>query len=157
MTESRRTGPADEALLARLGHLADQIDPVPESTYQLAHAALALRSIDSELAELVDDSDLHADELTAVRGMAEVRLLSYQTDDVAIELQVARQDRGHSVLGQVIGAAVGEIRIDTATRAETVPVDDLGQFTLDGLPGGPFRIRLTGPGGTPVTTDWTTL
>ena len=149
--------PADEALLARLGDIGDEIDPVPESTYQLARAAFALRSVDAELAELVDDSALHAGALAGVRGGADLRLLSYQTADLDIELQVTRQHQGHSILGQLAGTVVREVGVETSAGVRTVAVDELGRFTVDGVPRGPFRLRLAGPAGTPVTTDWTTL
>jgi hypothetical protein len=157
MTEQWRPGTGDEALLARLGRVSDQVDPAPELTYQSAQAAFTLRSIDAELAELVDDSALNADALAGVRGESDLRLLSYQTADVDIELQVTRQHRGHSILGQLAGTMVREIGVETSAGMRTVPVDELGRFTVDDVPRGPFRLRLTGPAGTPVTTDWTTL
>jgi hypothetical protein len=145
-----------DTLLARLGHIADQLDPVPELVYQMAYAGFQLRSLDSEIAELVEDSALHADALATVRG-DDVRLLYYQASEVGIELEVTSHAGRHAVLGQVVGGADWEVRAETAAGIRPVAVDDLGRFSLADLPAGPFRVRVTSPDRPPVTTNWVTL
>jgi hypothetical protein len=51
-------------LIAELGRVAAELDPVPDLTYQVAYRALALRDVDAELAELVDDTALAASAAT---------------------------------------------------------------------------------------------
>ena len=50
--------PADEALLLALNRVAEQVDPVPVLTSELARATFSLRDLDSELAALTHDSVL---------------------------------------------------------------------------------------------------
>jgi hypothetical protein len=149
----------NDALLRRLGHIADQVDPVPELAYQLGYAAYTVRSLDSELAELIDDSALHPDGLAAVRGETDVRMLYYQASELGVELQVTDRFGHHSALGQVIGGSAVEVRLETLELAtqESVPIDELGRFDLDDLPSGPFRLHVIDPESATVTTDWTSL
>jgi len=146
-----------DTLLARLGQIADQLDPVPELTYRLAYASFQLRSLDSEIAELVEDSALDADQLAGVRGHDDVRLLYYQASEVGIELEVTSHAGRHAVLGQVVGGADWEVRAETAAWTRPVSVDDLGRFRLADLPAGPFRVRVESPDRPAVTTNWVTL
>jgi hypothetical protein len=145
-----------DALLARLGYIADQLDPVPDLTYRMAYAGFQLRSIDSELAELIEDSALHDDALAGVRG-DDARLLYYQASELGIELEVTSHAGRHAVLGQVVGGTAWEVRAETAVGVQPVTVDDLGRFSLANLPAGPFRVRVTSPDRPPVTTNWVTL
>ncbi len=59
---------ANQALFARLARIADEIDPVPELSYELGRVAFELRRLDSELAELVRDSAADRELLAGVRG-----------------------------------------------------------------------------------------
>ncbi len=151
---------SNDAMLRSLGRIAERLDPVPELAYQLGYSAFTVRSLDSELAELVDDSALHSDGLAGVRGEADVRMLYYQASDLGIELQVTHRFGRHSALGQLIGSmSATEVRLETLELApqESVPIDELGRFDFEDLPGGAFRLHVLDPDATPVTTDWTTL
>ena len=151
---------SNDALLRGLGRIADELDPVPELAYQLGYAAYTVRSLDSELAELVDDSALHPDGLAGVRGEADVRMLYYQASELGVELEVTHRFGRRSALGQVIGSATpAEVRLETVELApqESVPIDELGRFDFDDLPAGPFRLHLLAPERPTVTTDWTSL
>jgi hypothetical protein len=156
MNHSQSSEQANKMLLLRLAHILDRIDPVPEPTFELASASYLLRSVNSEYAELVDDSATHPDRFAGVRGDRGVRMLYYETPDFGVELQVTEGDDGRSVLGQVVAGTATEIRAETMTRVETVKVDELGRFGFDNLPSGPFRIHVSGPS-RPIVTDWTTL
>jgi hypothetical protein len=145
-----------DTLLARLGQIADQLDPVPELTYRLAYASFQLRSLDSEIAELVEDSALRTDQLAGVRG-DDARLLYYQASELGIELEVTSHGGRHAVLGQVVGGADWEVRAETAAWTRPVAVDELGRFRLADLPAGPFRVRVQSPHRPTVTTNWVTL
>ena len=149
---------SNDALLRRLGGIAERLEPVPELAYQAGYAAFSVRSLDSELAELVDDSALHPEGLAMVRGEDDVRMLYYQASELGIELQVTRRLGRSSALGQVLGSAT-EVRVETLEVApqDSAPIDELGRFDLADLPAGPFRLHVLAPGRTPVTTDWTSL
>jgi len=150
----------DEALMTRLRDIAERIDPVPDLVYELGRAAFSLRSLDAELAELVDDSALHTDSFAGVRSAdSAVRMLYYESSELAVELHVTHREGRRSGLGQVIGGSATEVRVESTNRGDgqTVQIDDLGRFDLADLPGGPFRMHLLHPGRTLVITSWTTL
>jgi hypothetical protein len=146
----------NDELLAELGRVALQADPPPPLTYELGYAAFTLRTIDHELAVLVDDSALHEDALAGVRGESTVRMLFYQGADVGVELHVTRRDGRSSALGQVIGYQFSMVRVELPDEEQLIPVDDLGRFDLE-LPRGLFRLHLEDPDRPTVTTGWTNL
>jgi hypothetical protein len=146
----------NDALLLDLGRIALQADPPPPLCYDLGYAALSTRTIDHELAALVDDSALHHDTLAGVRGASAVRMLFYQGADVGVELHVTRRDELSSALGQVIGYQFSMVRVELPDAERLVAVDDLGRFDLE-LPRGRFRLHLEDPDRPTVTTGWTNL
>ena len=89
MNSTAAQDPADAALLALLQQVAEQVDPVPELSYDLARATFGLRDLDSQLAALMHDSALEAGDLVRRGGDADVRLLSYEAGDLMVELQVS--------------------------------------------------------------------
>lgn len=151
---------ADQALLIRLGEVAGAVDPVPDHVLELGRAALALRDLDSELAELVADS---AVELAGVRsGSTETRLLSFEAGDLAVDVQVSTAGGGRmSILGQVVpvpAPAGGVIRLESQSGAmATSDLDSLGDFRFGIVPDGLIRLRVELPGATAVTTTWIDL
>lgn len=145
---------ADDALVARLRRVAEQVDPVPELSSELARATFSLRDLDSELAALTHDSALATGELVRAAGRSDARLLSYEAGELTVELQVTSSGEARTVLGEVQGGTVERIAVHAGGGVvETVP-DDLGRFRLDDLPAGPFRIRLETADGRAVTTSW---
>jgi len=151
------TGPpsSDDELLARLAHVVEEADPVPAGVTEAALAALATRTLDAELAELVEDSALGT--LTAVRdGGADTRMLSFESAGLTVELQVRADGATRAVRGLVAGA-VGEVTAQTRDTERTAPVDEGGWFSLDGLPPGPVRLRMRATGGAAVVTSWVSI
>ena len=149
--------PADEALVAELGRVVAQVDPVPDLVLELGRAAFAMRTLDSELAELVRDSELEA---LAVRGTATgPRLLSFEAHGVSVELQVAGHGRSVDVMGQVSGSEPGAlaVRLEGADGETAVDVDELGMFRATGLAAGRLRVHVLVDGERRVTTSWVTL
>lgn len=149
----------DQSLLTRLSAIAQQVDGPPPLAFELGRAALSWRPVDSELAQLVADSAL---ESAVVRSMEPAtRLLSFEFDDMTIEIQVSvRRDRW-SLLGQVLPeppAPDGVVRVETNAGAEaSAPLDPLGEFEIDDVPGNLIRLRIEVPGTTAVTTEWVSL
>lgn len=148
---------ADEALIAELGRVVAQVDPPPELVLELGRAAFAMRTLDSELAELVRDSEQEA---LAVRGTATgPRLLSFEADGIGVELQVAGTGRSVDVMGQVSGAepATLAVRLEGAAGEVAAEVDDLGMFRATDLPAGRLRVHVLVDSERRVTTSWVTL
>jgi hypothetical protein len=146
----------NDALLARLRSIADEADPVPEVVADGARAAFGMRDLDSELAELIMDSE--ADEpAVAMRGAGdEVRLLTFGTESVTVEIQVTPAGSERFILGVVTGAT-GPVEVETPHHRETETLDDLGRFWVSGLAAGLVRFRVTPESGHTVTTRWTTI
>jgi len=144
------TGTSDDELLARLRNAANELDPVPEHVLAAARAAITTRRLDEELAELIADSALAG--AVGVRAAGEeVRLLSFESADVSLELQVEYQGAEVAVRGLVTGAT-GEAVVEVAGTRHAAPIDD-GWFAVTGLPRGATRVSVPGPAG-PVVTSW---
>ena len=147
--------PDDAALLTRLGAIARVADPVPDAVRQFGRASFGLRRLDAELAELTSDSD---ELLVGVRSAGtDVRLLTFEADDVVIEAQVSTTGFKRSVLGQVleVEAATGVVYLESAyDSCDDVTLDELGSFRFDDLPVGTVRLVVTLDGGKSVATRW---
>ena len=154
MNATRDVDPADEALLGRLNTVVEQVDPVPELSYEMARATFTLRDLDSELAALTHDSALASGDLVRSVGVVEVRLLSYEAGELTVELQVSERGETRTVLGEVHGGAVERITVQTAGALVDLVPDGLGRFRVEDLPAGPFRIRLVTADGRTITTSW---
>lgn len=155
MSELPGTDQANQELFARLSRIADQIDPVPEFTYELGRAAFEFRRIDAELVELVLDSAVDRKSLAEVRGELNVRLLAFEAADLEVDLQVVPQAGRRSILGQVVGA-VAQVRVETAEGVLTATVDPHGRFQVDDLPAGRIRLQVDA-GGAAYVTSWVTV
>jgi hypothetical protein len=145
---------ADEALLAVLQRVAEQVDPAPGLCYDLARAAFILRDLDSQLAALTHDSAVDSGDLVRAGGEPGVRLLSYEAGELTVELQVSAHGAGRAVLGEVNGGAVARLAVQTNGATIDVVPDELGRFRLDDVPAGPFRIRLVTVDGRSIRTSW---
>jgi hypothetical protein len=157
-TDSDVTGPAEEALADQLRRIALDADPVPDLVRASARAALSLRSLDAELAEMVHDSEL--DTLDSVRGPADdagggVRLLSFEAPGISISAQITSSPTGRTLLGQVAGAEVIGVAVQTPTAQIPAELSEAGMFRLDRAPGGSLRLVVTTVHGK-VVGDWLT-
>jgi hypothetical protein len=144
---------AEDMLLARLRAVLDDVDPVPAHVTGGAKELLGLRRLDEELAELVRDSTEDRGGLLAVRGDGDVRLISFETGPVTVELQVTERGPARDLVAQVTGTAVVGAEVETGGGRRSVPVED-SLFTLDGLPAGLLRLRLRIAGGRDLVTSW---
>lgn len=142
-----------DALLARLRAVLDDVDPVPAPLLAGAKALFGLRRLDEELAELVRDSADDSSRLLAVRGEGDVRLISFETGPVTVELQVTERGSIRDLVAQVTGTAVVEAEVETGGGRRLVPVEDC-LFTLDGIPAGLLRLRLRTRAGRDLVTSW---
>jgi hypothetical protein len=86
VTGEEHLSPEDLELLAVLGEVWEQIDPVPAVVLEAARGAFAWRDVDAELAELILDSRL---EETAVRSLDGPRMLTFAADEVTVEVEVS--------------------------------------------------------------------
>lgn len=143
----------DDALLARLRKVFDEVDPMPDRVVVEASALFGLRRLDEQLAELVRDSAEDRGGLLAVRGEGDVRLISFETGPVTVELQVTERGPVRDLVAQVTGAAVVGAEVETSTGRRAVPIED-SLFTVEGIPAGLLRLRLRTGAGRDLVTSW---
>jgi len=150
--------PDDDAFLDELRALASEGDPVPERVLAAARGSFTWRTIDAELAELAYDSALDTGQLATVRSAETVRLLTFETPELTIELEVTAVEGRRRILGQLVPAAPGTIELRHAGGLLELEADAQGRFTADGVEPGPIslRWRRDEPGGA-VTTEWVAI
>lgn len=132
----------DDALLSELGEALRLYDQPPADVTAAAKELFTWRTVDAELAALTFDSFLD-DEPAAVRSTAAApRLLTFEADGIAVELEVeADPAAGRRLVGQVVPPRTGDLELVVGGRTARAPVDDIGRFVVD-LPDEPQRIRL---------------
>ena len=146
----------DDELFDELRSVLRRTDPVPAKVTDFAKAALGLRRLDAELAELLEDSVL--DEAAALTRGGGARSLTFRSDDLTIDVEI--QD-GH-LLGQLApppAAATVELQSENGAVATSADSDALGRFRLALGGEGRFRLRVVrrDPVGAPVETSWFSL
>jgi hypothetical protein len=146
----------DEQLLAALRQAVEARRGVPPEFIRAAKDAFAWHDIDAELAQLTYDSvraDAGAVALTRAED-ASIRALTFSSPRLSIELEVTAE----SLLGQVIPIQVTTVEIQVQAGPGTVvSSDEIGCFSIQPVPRGPFRLRCLAPGGIDVRTGWITL
>ena len=144
---------SDEALLLRLGAVLEKIDPTPPEVLTEGQAQFGLRRLEEELAELVRDSAEDRGGLLAVRGEGDVRLISFETGPVTVELQVTERGTLRDLVAQVSGTAVVGAEVETSTGRRDVPVEE-SLFSAEDVPAGLLRLRLRTAAGRDLVTSW---
>ncbi|PID96264.1 MAG: hypothetical protein CSA84_05475 [Actinomycetales bacterium] len=169
-TGGTKLSAVDKALLHWLSRVTDTADPEPAHLRELGRLALSVRRVDAQLAEVVADSELVLDcELVgAVRsgaeasrvGQASPRMVSFEIDDVAIEVQITDLPDGREILGVVDGLIPSDgARVDLETgRAEraSCSLDEFNRFEFSAVARGLVRFRVVADP-VDVTTDWLTV
>lgn len=168
------SAPDDGRLLARLGEMFRAADPPPADVLELARQSFGLRTLEAEMARLVEDSEAGAGETAspsralAVRGAglaAEPRQLTFHCDgengrdELIIAIQVESSAGRRRITGHLTPRGPGriEVRQPAAPRARAVDVDQLGRFVIDDVPAGPTRFTCRRVDVPDVSTEWTLL
>jgi hypothetical protein len=150
---------ADDALLAELSAAVAAHDPVPAALLDAAKASLTWRTIDAELASLAFDSSVDESPVL-VRGPAsDEQLLTFETEELAVDLQVSKRGDGRRLVGQIAPAGVAEIEVRTGSGVVvTVTSDELGRVPAVDVPAGSLSLRILPAGRShPIVTDWVTV
>ena len=132
-------------------------DVPPAHVVELAKQLYGLRNLDAELAALTADSAVDPAVVAVRDGGAATRLLTFETPDLAIEIEVSGTGRFRRVLGQLEppGPAVIEIRQPSTPRSRRVDADERGRFVIERVEPGPVSLTCHRAGGRPVSTEWT--
>lgn len=141
-------GAYDEGLEQELRQAAAVLDPVPDDLRQLALEAYALHDLDARIAELTFDSLVDA---IPVRGATDVpRMLTFQAGELTVDVEVT----GDGLIGQVLPPQAARVEVLNGPRpGARLTTDDLGRFTGEAPPAGPFALRLRTDADV-VVTEW---
>jgi len=144
----------DDALRADL-RLAGQLDEVPPETVAAAKASFLWRTIDAELAQLVEDSAEVDNVLAGVRSTGTVRMLTFQSPTLTVEVEALEVGNRRRLVGLLVPPQAARVEVRHGRGTLTVEADELGRFSADDVVPGPVSIRCLGPAGVKaVTTDW---
>lgn len=148
----------DEALMTALRGVAARADPVPAEALLRARSAIAYRRLDAALAALTEDSSDSDKALTGVRSAtARARLLAFEADDAAIEVEVTPHGERRLLVGQCIPPAAAQVTVTQGEHTVTVETDELGRFRLEAARG-PMSLRCHwAQGRADIVTSWVVL
>jgi hypothetical protein len=147
--------PNDE-LFEELRSVLRRTDPVPAEVTDFAKTALGWRRLDTELAELLEDSVLASESAALARGVAAIRSLTFRSDALTIDVEV----QPGMLLGQLApppASATVELQTENGAVAATAVSDKLGRFRLAVEGEGRFRLRVLRPDAPAVETSWFSL
>jgi hypothetical protein len=153
----------DEPLIAELRALVAEADPVPAVVSAAAKAALGWRRLDADLAELLSDSTLDAEQLALTRGAgAPVRSVSFSSGQLMIDIEVHVDGERRTLLGQLSPPSVATIEVQRADEDTTTTAasDSLGRFRAEVAAGQPIRLRVLNVAAGPaaaVETSWISI
>lgn len=157
---STELGTDDEVMVA-LATASRAVGGPPPDVVAAAKATFTWRTIDAELAELTFDSGADSDALAGVRSGGGARALTFEHDDVVVEVEVNEDAGGRTLVGQVGPAAPEWVELQQASGAAAVrfETDDMGRFRVPGVASGPVRLLCRFPaGGRPeLLTAWVTI
>ena len=143
----------DEQLLAALGEALRAGSSVPASFLEAARSSFAWRTIDADLAALTYDSAREEATLTRAEP-ATLRSFTFVARHLTIELHLSEG----ALHGQVVPPQAGELELRAARGpVRSVPIDEVGYFSLGALPSGSFRLLVRTADGASVLTEWISL
>lgn len=146
----------DAELLAELGEMIDRADPVPGEATAFAKAAFGWRRLDSDLAELLEDSLLETSSPARSEGG---RWLAFGAEGLAIDVEVKTDGGERVLLGQLApppAEATVEVQAGSGDILGSAETDPLGRFRLTLESGGRIRLQVVvrHPPGEPIETSW---
>ena len=138
----------DDELLAELRALVTRHDPVPSEALAAARSAIAWRTLDAELADLADES-----EMAGVRGVGTPTLLTFDATGLTVEVELLVVGGHRRLLGQLVPPGPGNVDVRHGNRTVSTAADEVGRFSVDDIVPGPVSLRCSIDGRL-VVTDW---
>ncbi|MDH6454701.1 hypothetical protein RKD27_001263 [Streptomyces sp. SAI-126] len=127
------------------------LDPVPPGLRQIAVEAFALHDLDSRIAELSFDSVVDAIPVRGATGAP--RMLTFHAGEVTVDVELTPQ----GLMGQVLPPQSARVEVLSGPQAGSpLTTDDMGRFSYEASPAGPFALRLR-TGEAVIVTDWLTV
>jgi len=139
----------DDELLDDLAAVLHGPGALGDAARNAAYDAIGLRSLDHELAALIDDSLLAAP-TAAVRGEGE-RVVTFQAPSLVIEVRVDTRGRIRRLVGQLDPPGALELEVVVGEWSTAATADERGRFVVDGLPSGSLQLRVSSAR---VRTSW---
>lgn len=132
----------EDELFALLREGFDEIEPTPTAALDVAIAAIGMRDLDGQLAELIFDS-WQQEHVGATRATAtDARLLSYTTDGITLDVELHAD--GTTILGQITPQSTHRVLLETSDGTIVdAGADEFGRFRQVVL-AGPVRLRIEG-------------
>jgi hypothetical protein len=142
-------GPSDEALMAAVRHLVDDLDPPPAGLVERAQFALAIEDIDHIDIELARWA--HQDQFAGVRGGLP-GTITFFVGDLTVMVNVTRTGEHHRIDGWLVPAGEHGVEVRVADQGSTATTaDEGGRFVLTDVPRGTTQILVRLAGGAPRT------
>jgi len=141
-------------MLAELARLVPERDPVPPELVEMAKQSFTWRTVDAELADLVADSREPVGATLVRSDTASVRLLTFATRHVQLDLEVLADGGLRRLVGELRPAGPATITVEYEGGSVTEDSDELGRFILSGVPGGLIRLRCEPADGVALLTPW---
>jgi hypothetical protein len=150
-------GDDQDGLWQELRSIIGSSDPVPATVLQAARDSFTWRTVDAELAALAFDSLIDQPRIGAVRGPAASRLLTFDSPNLTIEVEVTVVGAGRQLVGQLVPHQQTLVTIRHRGGTIAVQTDALGRFMAEGLQPGPSSLHCQVGGAAVVVTDWVAL
>jgi len=138
----------EDELLAELRALVTRHDRVPSEALAAARSAIAWRTLDAELADLADES-----EMAGVRGVGTPTLLTFDATGLTVEVELLVVGGRRRLLGQLVPPGPGNVDVRHGNRTVSTAADEVGRFRVDDIVPGPVSLRCSIDGRL-VVTDW---
>jgi len=141
----------DDALLAALDNALAAGRTVPADFVAAGKVCFAWHGVDAELAQLVHDSILDANQPATRAETAVVRALTFVARNLTVEIEIS----GDGLHGQLIPHQNGTVTLELPGNEKvTTTADALGYFVINSVPTTSFRLHCHTATGTTVSTTW---
>ncbi len=125
----------DDAMLAKVTRLVDELDPPPAGLVERAQFAIAIDDIDVEAARWADDRPL-----AGVRGGVP-GTITFFVGDLTVMVNVTRTGERQRIDGWLVPAGEHAVEIRVADHGSTeTTADEGGRFVLTEVPRGTTQI-----------------
>ena len=146
----------EEAMLSGLTAHLDDVEPLEDHLIDAAIGAYVWRNVDSELLELLIDSN--DTQLQLVRDQEALRVMAFGQGERGIHFECRPLPVGFNLEGAVEPPVRCRIMAQRPSETVIAVSDDAGTFRLGPLPPGTVRLVISDLEGTPLTvTPWFVL
>jgi hypothetical protein len=133
-----KTNHADDALIAEVARLVDELDPPPPGLVERAQFAVAIddiRNIEVEVAQWADNR-----ELAGVRGGLP-GTITFFVGDLTVMVNVTRMGERQRIDGWLVPAGAHGVEVRVADHGTTSTIaDEGGRFVLTEVPRGTTQL-----------------